>query len=152
MALRSFQEISDWIAIRGLVDAYSHHADRREPGRQAALFTENAHLVIYSGDPATNSPSVDLHGRTELENAFESLNNYTATTHLNGQSTIEVDGDRATGETYCLAHHLSEQEGERMLMVMAIRYFDVFVRVDSTWKFDDRSLVIDWIDSRPSHP
>ncbi|MEV5177164.1 nuclear transport factor 2 family protein [Streptomyces flaveolus] len=151
MVLHTLQELSDRIAIRELVDAYSHHADRRDPARQAALFTKTAHLTIYSGDPATSSPGLELNGRTELENAFESLNNYTATTHLNGQSTIHVDGDRATGETYCLAHHLSEQEGERILMVMAIRYFDVFVRVDGTWQFDDRSLIIDWVDSRPSH-
>ena len=151
MVLRTPQEISDRIAIRELVDAYSRHADRREPARQAALFTENAHLAVYAGDPATTVPDVELNGRTELQNAFASLNNYTATTHLNGQSTIEFDGDRATGETYCLAHHLSDQGGERILMVMAIRYFDVFVRVGGTWQFDDRALIIDWVDSRPSH-
>lgn len=151
MILRTPQELSDRIAIRELVDAYSHHADRREPARQAALFTKNAHLATYSGDPATTSPDVELNGRTELQNAFESLKNHTATTHLNGQSTIDVDGDRATGETYCLAHHLSEQEGERTLMVMAIRYVDVFVRVEDTWQFDDRALIIDWVDNRTSH-
>ncbi|MFF7216093.1 nuclear transport factor 2 family protein [Streptomyces sp. NPDC008238] len=151
MVLRTLQQLSDRIAIRELIDAYSHHADRRDVARQAALFTENAHLATYSGDPATTSPGMELHGRTELQNAFESLGEYTATTHFNGQSTIDVDGDRATGETYCLAHHLSEQEGESVLMVMAIRYFDAFVRVDGTWQFEDRALIIDWVDSRPSH-
>jgi ketosteroid isomerase-like protein len=37
---------------------------------------------------------------------FDDLNRYEATTHFNGQSTIDLDGDRATGESYCLAHHL----------------------------------------------
>lgn len=151
MVPRTLQEIGDRIAIRELVDAYAHHADRREPARQAALFTENAHLATYSGDPAATSPDVELNGRTELRNAFESLSNYTVTTHFNGQSTIDMDGDRATGETHCLAHHLSEQESGRTLMVMAIRYRDVFVRVDDTWQFEDRALIIDWVDSRPSH-
>ena len=41
-----------------------------------------------------------------LTPVFENLNRYEATTHFNGQSTIVLDGDRATGESYCLAHHV----------------------------------------------
>ena len=37
---------------------------------------------------------------------FEILNTYTATMHFNGQSTVTLDGDRATGHTYCPAHHV----------------------------------------------
>jgi hypothetical protein len=48
----------------------------------------------------------DLNGRKALTPVFDDLNRYQATTHFNGQSTIAMDGDRATGESYCLAHHL----------------------------------------------
>ena len=41
---------------------------------------------------------------------FGDLNQYAATMHFNGQSTIYLDGDRATGESYCLAHHLTVTE------------------------------------------
>ena len=59
---------------------------------------------------------------------FEDLNRYEATTHFNGQSTIALDGDRATGESYCLAHHLFTEDGERKLMVASLRYLDTFVK------------------------
>jgi hypothetical protein len=46
-----------------------------------------------------------LRGHAELAEAFKVLENYEITTHFNGQSTVTLDGDRASGETYCLAHH-----------------------------------------------
>jgi SnoaL-like domain len=56
----------------------------------------------------------------------------------------------ATGETYCLAHHLWVENGQRLLMVMGIRYYDTFVRVDGQWFFAKRQLIFDWIDKHPS--
>ena len=69
---------------------------------------------------------------------FDDLNRYEATTHFNGQSTIALEGDRATGESYCLAHHLFTEEGERKLMVAWLRY-TTFVKRDGTWLFADES-------------
>jgi hypothetical protein len=43
------------------------------------------------------------------------------TMHFNGQSTAALDGDRAPGETYCLAHHVHSDDGERKLMIAALR-------------------------------
>ena len=146
------QELSDQLSIRQLIDAYSHHADRRNPAAQAALFTENARVSVYNGDPATTEPVQVLNGRAELEAAFSGLSAYQATTHFNGQSTITVDGDTAGGETYCLAHHVYEVDGVRTLLVMSIRYHETLERVDGHWLFSDRWLIIDWTDSRPSNP
>ena len=83
---------------------------------------------------------------------FDDLNRYQATMHFNGQSTITLDGDRATGESYCIAHHLFTEDGERKLMVAWLRYRDTFVKVDSTWLFAERNLYVDWTETRPSHP
>ncbi len=87
-----------------------------------------------------------------LAEAFKVLDNYDATTHFNGQSTISLDGDLATGKTYCLAHHLWTENGQRILMVMFIRYLDTFVRQNGDWRFAKRQLVIDWTDKRPLRP
>ena len=79
-----------------------------------------------------------LDGREALTPVFEDLNRYTATMHFNGQSTITLDGDRATGESYCMAHHLSVgADGQRTLMIAAIRYDDVFVEQQGAWLFGD---------------
>jgi hypothetical protein len=148
----NLQELIDQLQIRQLVDAYGHHADRRNPAAQAALFGPDARLSVYAGDPASTEPVQILQGRAELEAAFAGLSAYQATTHLTGQSTISIDGDTATGETYCIAHHLHEVDGVRTLTVMSIRYGETIERVDGQWLFSDRRLIIDWTDSRPSLP
>jgi uncharacterized protein (TIGR02246 family) len=135
--------IDDRQAIRDLVDAYAHRADVRDPQGQAALFTEDARVTVDDGQT--------LHGRAELAAAFAGMSTYDKTTHFNGQSTVTIDGDRAAGETYCLAHHLWTEDGQRTLMVMAIRYHDNFARHDGEWLFAERRLIIDWVDRRPSH-
>jgi SnoaL-like domain len=82
---------------------------------------------------------------------FDDLNQYVATMHFNGQSTISLDGNRATGESYCLAHHLAvAEDGQRTLMVASIRYLDEFVKQDGQWLFAERRLMVNWIDTRPS--
>jgi ketosteroid isomerase-like protein len=142
-------EQADRLAIRELVDAYAHCADRRDAEGQKALFTEDTRFVVYMAGPGTE-PSQELGGREALTPVFEDLNRYEATMHFNGQSTIQVDGDRATGESYCIAHHLYTEEGTRTMMVAWLRYLDVFVKVDRAWLFAERELYVDWAETRPS--
>jgi ketosteroid isomerase-like protein len=144
-------EQADRLAIRELFDAYAHCADRRDAEGQKALFTEDTHFVVYMEGPGT-APSQDLYGREALTPVFEDLNRYQATMHFNGQSTVKLDGDRATGESYCIAHHLFTEGGTRMLMVAWLRYLDVFVKVDGAWLFAERELYLDWAETRPSAP
>jgi hypothetical protein len=63
-----------------------------------------------------------------------------------------VTADEASGETYCLAHHVWNENRQRMLLVISIRYLDRFVRQDGTWRFAERRLITDWTDQRPSTP
>jgi SnoaL-like domain len=77
------------------------------------------------------------------------LNKYDATTHFVGQSTIfTLSDNRATGETYCLAHHVTVDGQKRSLMIAALRYLDTFVKIDGAWLFAERRLYVDWIDDR----
>jgi hypothetical protein len=131
-------EAADRLANRELFDAYAHCADRRDAKGQMALFTEDTPFVVYM-DARNAEPTQDLHGRETLAPVFDALNAYVATMHFNGQSTVELNGDRATGESYCLAHHLTEAEdGSRTLMVASIRYLDTFVKQDGAWLFAER--------------
>jgi SnoaL-like domain len=139
-------------AIRELVDAWAHYADRRRPADQAALFTSEGTVSVYTSDPASTEAIQRLQGHAELEEAFKVLDNYEVTTHFNGQSTVVLDGDQASGETYCLAHHIWTENAERTMLVISIRYLDTFVRQDGVWRFADRQLIIDWTDQRPSSP
>src|SRR4029077_6099789 len=145
-------EAADRLAPRELVDAYAHCADRRDALGQMALFTEDTHFVVYM-DVMDPEPTQDLHGREALAPVFAALNAYVATMHFNGQSTVEMHGDRATGENYCLAHHLTvTEEGSRTLMTASIRYLDTMVKQDGAWLFAERRLMVNWTDTRPTVP
>ncbi|MFF2503585.1 nuclear transport factor 2 family protein [Streptomyces sp. NPDC058067] len=145
-------EGADRLALRELVDAYAHCADRRDARGQMALFTEDTRFVVYM-DARDLKPTQELHGRQSLAPVFDALNAYTATTHFNGQSTVALDGDRASGVTYCLAHHVTEAEGgSRTLMTASIRYLDTMVKHEGAWLFAERLLMVDWTDTRPSQP
>jgi len=151
LAAMSTPDLADRVAIRELVDAYAHCADRRDAEGQKALFTEDARFVVYM-DGQGSEPTYELQGREALTPVFADLNRYQATTHFNGQSTIALDGDRATGESYCLAHHLLTEDGERSMFVAALRYDDTFVKAGGAWRFSERRLFVDWTDTRPSRP
>ena len=144
-------EQADRLAIRELVDAYAHCADRRDADGQRSLFTEDTHFVVYM-DGQGSEPTQVLDGREALTPVFDDLNRYQATMHFNGQSTIAIDGERATGESYCIAHHLFTDDGERRLMIAWLRYGDTFVKVDGAWLFAERELYVDWTETRPSVP
>ena len=144
-------EEADRLAIRELVDAYAHCADRRNAEGQKSLFTQDTRFVVYM-EGQGSEPTQVLHGRDTLTPVFDDLNRYQATMHFNGQSTISLDGDRATGETYCIAHHLFTEAGERKLMIAWLRYGDTFVKLDGAWLFAERNLYVDWTETRPSHP
>jgi ketosteroid isomerase-like protein len=144
-------EQADRLAIRELVDAYAHCADRRDADGQKSLFTEDTHFVVYM-DGQGSEPTQVLDGREALTPVFDALNRYWATMHFNGQSTITLDGDRATGESYCIAHHLFNESGERKLMVAWLRYDDAFVKIDGAWLFAERNLYVEWTETRRSDP
>ena len=144
-------EEADRLAIRELVDAYAHCADRRDAEGQKSLFTADTHFVVYM-EGQGSEPTQSLDGREALTPVFDDLNRYQATMHFNGQSTISLDGDRATGESYCIAHHLFTEDGERKLMVAWLRYADTFVKLDRAWLFAERNLYVDWTETRASHP
>jgi len=144
----SLAEAADRLAIRELVEAYAHCADRRDAKGQMSLFTEDTHFVVYM-NAKNPRPSQELHSRDELAPIFADLNKYAATMHFVGQSTIlTLTSDRGTGEAYCLAHHLTIEEEKRQLMVAALRYYDTFVKVDGAWLFAERLLYVDWIEER----
>ena len=140
-------EAGDRLAIRELFDAYAHCADRRDADGQKALFTADTRFAVFM-DGQGSEASYVLEGREALTPVFDDLNQYDVTTHFNGQSTIELDGDRATRESYTIAHHLSATDGVRTIMIASLRYLDTFAKVDGAWFFAVRNLFVDWTENR----
>ena len=70
------------------------------------------------------------------------------TTHFNGQSTVTIGRDRATGESYTIAHHLFTEDGDPKIMIASLRYLDTFTKIDGRWYFAERKLILDWSETR----
>jgi hypothetical protein len=140
-------EAADRLALRELFDAYAHCADRRDADGQKALFTDDTRFAVYMNGEGSD-PTYVLQGREALTPVFDDLNRYDATTHFNGQSTVTIDGNRATGESYTIAHHVFTENGERKIMVASLRYLDTFSKVDRAWYFAERKLILDWSETR----
>jgi hypothetical protein len=140
-------EAADRLALRELFDAYAHCADRRDAEGQKALFTDDTVFAVYmAGEGA--EPTYVLEGREALTPVFDDLNRYEVTTHFNGQSTVALAGDRATGESYTIAHHVYTENGERKIMVASLRYLDDFAKIHGRWYFAERKLILDWSETR----
>ena len=144
---QKIQEAEDRLAIRELVDSYAFCADTRDAKGQMALFTENTNFEVYY-DPKSETPSQVITKNEDLFPVFDNLNTYKATMHFNGRSSVRLNGDKATGIAYCMAHHLTMEDGKQKLMVAAIRYHDTFVKQNDKWLFAERKLLVDWIENR----
>ena len=140
-------EAADRLALRELFDGYAHRADRRDAEGQKALFTDDTVFVVHM-DGEGSEPTYVLHGREALTPVFDDLNGYEVTTHFNGQSTVKIDGNRATGESYTIAHHVFTEDGDRKIMIASLRYLDAFAKLDGRWFFAERTLILDWSETR----
>jgi SnoaL-like domain len=120
--------------------------------RNSASVCPGSNIQVVYMEGAGTEPTQELDGREALTPVFNDLNQYEATTHFNGQSTITLDGNRATDESYCLAHHLFTDDGKRKLMVASLRNHDTFVKLDGAWLFAERKLYVDWTETRSSLP
>ena len=89
-----------------------------------------------------------LQGREALRPVFADLNRYETTTHFNGQSTVALNGDVATGESYTIAHHVFTEAGSRKIMIASLRYLDTFAKIEGRWYFAERKLIFDWSETR----
>jgi hypothetical protein len=145
-------EAADRLALRRLVDAWAHCADRRLAEQQSNLFVPDGAILNYEGDPSTHKPHSTITGRTAIRSALAVLNTFTVTLHMNGQSEVVLQGDHAIGETYCLVHQFTVENNQRKCQTLGIRYYDQFLRQEDRWYFVERKLAIDWSDTRTSVP
>ncbi len=122
---------ADTDALRDLVVAYATGVDRRRFDDVAALFTEDGELLVRD---------TTRRGPVEIARALQQLEHYDATFHQLGQQTVHVEGDGATGETYCIAHQIKDGRAR----ILAIRYQDAFARGVDGWRIAERRLEIDW--------
>jgi hypothetical protein len=138
-------EISDILEIRDLAYQYAQAVDRHDSEAFAGAFLDNG-VLCGSGYLSE--------GREQLLRVPQfTAKRWLKTFHAVHNHRIAVDGDKATGEVYCIAHHFREVEGSGHTdHVMVIRYLDDYVRTPNGWRFARRELNVDWTEDRVATP
>ncbi len=148
--MTSSGRIVDRLALRELSDRYASAVDRRDAGSLVDLFTEDAELSVHD-PPEADAPSRVRRGRRELGEIPRLIDRYRKTFHFVGNSLYEIDETSATGEVYCVAHHLIGDAEGVTDHVMLIRYLDDYRRCDDDrWRITRRRLLVDWAEDRPA--
>jgi ketosteroid isomerase-like protein len=141
------------IALRRLVDGYARAVDRGDSEAFVDLFEPDALLQVFYG-PESEGPTTESRGHPALGEIPKRLRGrYNRTFHFVGNHLCDVRGDEASGEAYCLAHHLTESAHGGTDYVMLIRYQDLYRRrPGESWKIAHRKVLVDWTEVRTALP
>lgn len=123
-------------AIRGLILRYCRGVDRLDWDMVASVFWPDAKLTYG----ASQTPAQFIAG------AKIGLPLYALTQHSVSNVLIEVNGDRAEGEAYCLARHRSAatQSAPAEDFLWGGRYVDRYERRSGEWRISRRVVVHEW--------
>lgn len=138
-------EIEEKLALKELVDTFSILADKKDVAAQVLLFTENSVVQTYiNGEKVT-----DLTGRAQIGDVFTSfLAGFETVYHINGQQTVTINGDTATGISYCQVVLIRDEDGKKIMTTHGVNYQDEYVRENERWLISNRVSTFVWTDNR----
>jgi ketosteroid isomerase-like protein len=137
--------------IRRLVDAYALAMDRRDLEAFPRLFVPDGALVVRA--PGREKPLGIFQGPGPdgvglIARLLGDL--YRATLHHITTHEATIDGDRATGTTYCLAYHVVDGADGGALETLGVRYEEEFVRTTEGWRIRVRDATRLWSQITPT--
>lgn len=136
--------MSDHQQLRQLAELYAKAVDGHHPELLDA---------IMALDAVIEGPQFSMTGISEIRGIPEMLKkHYLRTRHEVHNQTVSIDGEQASGETYCTASHLFlDEHGKAQALIWKMRYLDLFSRSEGRWQFSRRKLEIDWTETRPAN-
>lgn len=141
----NIQELADRASLKDLVDKISILADKKDVHTQVQLFSENAVSETFAGGTSV----LKLKGQKEMEEAFgDFLKDFETVYHFNGQQTVTINGDKATGTAYCLVTLIGIENGKKMKTTIGAIYQDDYVRENNRWLIAKRIGNFDWQEKR----
>lgn len=132
--------LEDRLALQELSARYARAVDRRDYAAFVALFTADGVLC---------GPGYAMKAHGEIERGIRLIEQYESTQHCVHQQLVEIRGEAASGETYCVARHLYTKDGTQRKLDMGVRYQDEYRREGGAWRFARRELVLDWTQDGP---
>lgn len=130
------QRLLDEADIRAVVNRYARGVDRRDWDLVRSCYHPDA-----QEDRGRYRGGVDGF----IEWLRQAVAGYASTSHHIATQNIELDGDLAWVESYCLAlHRTPGRDGGRAVdRLIPCRYFDRFERRDGEWRIAARTNVYD---------
>ncbi len=146
----SDQLATDAEQIRALVHDYALAMDNTDTAAFSDLFVADGSLVVRAlgrDEPLGIFRGPGPEGVGMIARMLSEL--YAATLHNITTHQATIDGDAATGTTYCLAYHvLAGDEGDR-LETIGVRYEEEFVRTPAGWRMRERNATRLWAQTTP---
>ncbi len=129
----SLEEISDRIQINDLLTRYTVAIDTKNWSLLDTCFTSDAQVdYTSSGGIKGAYPEV----RKWLEKALAA---FSMTQHFISNSTVELDGDKATARTYLInPMGFPKQDGSLHIFTVGAYYNDELVCTDEGWRIAER--------------
>ncbi|WP_323006689.1 nuclear transport factor 2 family protein [Pseudorhodobacter sp.] len=136
-------ELADMAALQRLVTAYSRAIDRRDFALLESLYHPDAtdsHGQMFVGGVAGYLDFVRV-----------ALSRYEMTVHYVVNTLFDLQGDRAEGEIHKINYHRTHGP-QAIETTTGSRSLDHYSRRNGEWRFQSRSVVIDWAETRPANP
>jgi len=132
--------------LRTLVDAYASLGDEKKIAEVMALFTPDAVYQVYMhGMLVATTAGTETMEREFSGHAAQVKTYFT----LNGQHTVQLTGDTATGVSFSQIKMLRAAEGPDILTDYSVRYDDKYVRRAGKWLIAERTGHFLLVEARP---
>jgi SnoaL-like protein len=135
-------EIKARLDIHDVLARYCRGADRCDPALMQSCFHEDA----WDDHGFFNGPAKEFAARAanSLRERFISSKHYMTNEY------VEIDGNKATSETYILALMRKREEGKLFDVMISARYLDRFECRNGEWRIVHRLLVNDGVRVDPA--
>ena len=140
----TLRTLTDRQELRDLVFRYARAVDRHDYPTLEQVFTKDAHMSGYRGEPDSVDPLYSFDGVDGVIGALRTLEEFTKVNHVVSNQLVEIDGDQATGETYGTTHFLWREDGVLTHRMDVVRYQDRYRREAGRWQIEARRLIFDW--------
>ena len=132
--------------LRNLVDAYAYLGDEKKIPEVVGLFTPDLIYTVYMNGALVSSVSGAAHMEKEFTGHAARVKTYFK---MNGQHTVNITGDTATGVSFSQIKMIREAEGKNVITDYSVKYDDNYVNQDGKWLIKERIGYFIMIEARP---
>lgn len=131
--------------LRELIDNYAYLSDEWKISEVMNLFTPDVIYKVYMNGALV----ANVYGRESMESDFNLHSSQVKTYFtLNGQHSVKIDGESATGISFSQIKMIREVEGKDILTDYSVKYEDNYIFQNGKWLIKERTGYFLIIESR----